>query len=290
MLGPTEVRRVCRYDIRSKFDVIPTLHATYSSDYIQKLFTLTKDLLTSLGIDDCHALYEQIMRDLGEALTNRERAMTFLHAFVMFFEPHDSGRLSLFARYRYFGHVEALSILKCLIIMNEEETHERHSIPFLFHPTTNYSILGRLCDDGRVGQAKQQFLNNTEFQAAIIEAANHLTAIKVCFDELVMILGVEVDEANNCIVAGKWDVPADSPTMHSLSFIALSLMCLHLIDQWPEMMWVTFLRVLTRTCLDNVIPQTFRERIMSGLTKYFVFVTSTFLRLKTVRRYRQLVE
>jgi hypothetical protein len=215
MLGPTAVRRVWRYDIRSEFDVIPTLRATYlneSTDYIRKLFKLTHDLLTSLGMDDCNALFEEIMRDLGEALTNRVRVMTFLHAFVKFFEPHDSGRLSLFAHYKYFGHVEALSILKCLIIMNEEETLDRHSIPFLFHPTTIYSIIGRLCDDGRLSeQGKQQFLNNTEFQAAIIEAANHLMAIKVCFDELVMILGVKVDEANNYIVAGKWEVPADFP-------------------------------------------------------------------------------
>lgn len=219
MQGPTAVRRVSRYDIRSKYDEIPTLSATYldePNDYIRKLYKLTQDLLTSLGmgidLGIKFTLYEEIMSDLQEALTNRVRVMTFLHAFVIFFEPHDSARISLFAHYKYFGHVEALSILKCLIIMNEEETHERHSIPFLFHPTTKYSIIGRLFDDGRLSeQAKQQFLNNAEYQAALIEATHHLMAIKVCFDELVMILGVKVDEANNCIVAEKWEVPADFP-------------------------------------------------------------------------------
>src|SRR6056300_584002 len=88
--------------------------------------------------------------------------------------------------------------------------------------------------------------------------------------------------------SGKY--PPTSPTMHSLFFNALTLMCLHLIDQWPEIMMVTFLRALTRTWLKHVGCQTFRERIMTGLTRCFVSVTSTFLRLNTVRRYRLLEE
>lgn len=213
MGGPKEFRYGWD-NILSKFDEIPTLSATYLTDntnYIRKLYQLTRDLLSSLRIDPFFS--EQIMNDFRAALTNRERLMTFLHAFVDFFEPYDSERLRLYWKYQYFGHVEALSILKSLIIMNEEETHEHHSIQFHLHPTTVYSILGRLSKDGCLSEErKTQFLNNAEFQAALIEAANHLTAIKVCFDELVMILGVQVDEAENCIVAGKWtNLPADFP-------------------------------------------------------------------------------
>lgn len=180
--------------------IINSYHAaTAETNYLDELSTAFAFMLAKLEtLTGNIEVTEHVPIHLQKAIESRQCVTSCLEAFVYYFEPQD--KLWLYRKRSYLGHIEALSILKSLIILDEDESHHS-SFHFLFHPHLLYSLPNILADENIVSPgAIRLFFNNKRFRALLDEAANHMIGIKTAFREILNMMKAEVDPATNSIV------------------------------------------------------------------------------------------
>mmetsp|Transcript_23449 Transcript_23449/g.36696 ORF Transcript_23449/g.36696 Transcript_23449/m.36696 type:complete len:313 (+) Transcript_23449:226-1164(+) len=165
--------------------------ATY---YLDEIWTAFAFLLArlELTIGPCHELTFDAPIQLRKAIESRQSLTFCLEAYVQYFKPQ-------LRRTTRSENIEALSILKSLILHEEDEGHHT-SIPFLFHPDLVYSLPTILKEKNKLTpRSVHMFFCNQTFRKLLQDAANHMVSIKCAVQEIIVMSGAWTDNATNSI-------------------------------------------------------------------------------------------